>query len=58
MFVYLQGLEQDLAVFGFFAALGRRARSLLGSKRIHLDDPTLSFFRYFKNALIPISNID
>lgn len=51
-FAHLEVLEHNLAVFGFFSALGRRARSLLASRRIVLDDSILSLFRYLEGGCV------
>ncbi|XP_012569671.1 uncharacterized protein [Cicer arietinum] len=43
----IEVLEKDLAIFGFFIALGRSTRSFLLSKGFNtLDDPVEDFIRY------------
>lgn len=43
----MQVLEKDLAIFGFFIALGRSTRSFLLSNGFNtLDDPVEDFIRY------------
>jgi len=43
----VQVLEKDLAVFGFFIALGRSTRSFLLTNGFEtLDDPIEDFIRY------------
>lgn len=48
----IEVLEQDLAVFGFFTALGRRARSFLATQEIELDDSILSLLRYLEGGCV------
>ena len=44
---YLQVLERDLEIFGFFIALGRRTQSYLDANNTDmLDDSLESFLRY------------
>ena len=44
---YLQVLERDLAIFGFFIALGRRTQSYLDANNTDMLDESLeSFLRY------------
>lgn len=54
----VQVLEKDLAVFGFFIALGRSTRSfLLANGFDTLDDPIEDFIRYNLLYDIPIVGI-
>jgi hypothetical protein len=39
---YLQVLEKDLAVFGFFATLGRSTRTYLASKGVSDSEESLA----------------
>jgi hypothetical protein len=46
MVCIMQVLEKDLAIFGFFIALGRSTRSYLLSNGFNsLDDPVEDFIR-------------
>jgi len=52
----LQVLEKDLAVFGFFIALGRSTRSFLLTNGFEtLDDPMEDFIRYNLFKCFPCS---
>jgi hypothetical protein len=43
----MQVLEKDLAVFGFFVALGRRTRAYLASRGVgDAEDAIASLLRY------------
>jgi hypothetical protein len=43
----LQVLEKDLAIFGFFIALGRSTKSFLSANGFDvIDDPIEGFVRY------------
>lgn len=48
MHIYLlQVLERDLAIFGFFIALGRSTKSFLSASGFDvIDDPLEGFIRY------------
>lgn len=44
--VLMQVLERDLAIFGFFTALGRRTQSFLSANSFDvIDDPLEGFVR-------------
>ncbi|XP_024519800.1 uncharacterized protein LOC9648011 [Selaginella moellendorffii] len=48
-----EALERDLATFGFFAALGRRARAFLSRKpESQLDEPIASLLRYLEGGCV------
>lgn len=50
----LQVLEKDLAIFGFFIALGRSSQSFLSANGFDvIDDPIESFLRYSSYYLMP-----